>query len=463
MIAEVILEEADKLERERLKKIARAWLAYQGDLPPALKAVATDPDARDNVRLNVCRLIVDTGVGYLFPPDTKISAGDEEGGAVDQALTPILAANRIGQALFKLAVNGAVAGHAFLKVVPGRTGSDLPRILVLDPSTVTMFHEMDDIDDIYAYRIQWNGVDWRTNRPYVRRQIIERNEMRTAWTVTDQISRSSTGSVLGMVRGLITGRWEPIGPPFVHPYSWSPLHHCQNLPAANMVWGSPDLDDDIVALNAALNANRSYVQRITRLYAHPQPVVKGARPEDVILGADRILSLPGSASIELLEMRSDLEGTDTAYTRMMDAIHSVSSLPQVATGRTEDLGALSGVALQILYGPLVMRTQTKRQLYGPMLQDAFSHALELAGQTVPATDITIIWPEILPVDEKSQAETAEIQQRIGVSRDTLIARLGFDSEAEAENRQSEIDTEAEVGTRLLNAFERGQMRQPPPQ
>lgn len=455
MVTDWIMEEADKLEQERRKRIARAWLAYQGDLPSALKATKTDPEGRDNVRVNIARLLVDTAVAYLFPPDLAFECDNDE---ATQALDVILTANHFRQVLFKLAVNGAVAGHAFLKLTQGRTNADPPRIVVLDPSTVTIFHETEDIDDIYAYRIQWHGVDHRNRKSYVRRQIIERNEARTAWTITDEISYSRTPSVFGILGSVLTGKWETLGPPVVHPYPWSPVHHCQNLPAANQVWGAPDLDDDVVALNAAINANRSYVQRITRLYAHPQPVVTGASSQDVVLGPDTILTLPTNATISLLEMRSDLSGVDTAYHRLLDAIHSVTNLPQVATGRTEDLGALSGVALKILYGPLLARTSTKQMLYGPMLEDIMAHALNLAGYAIEPTDVRIMWPSILPEDEQTKAATAETLKRIGVSTDTLLTSLGYDPETERERRQEEVDVETEIGTRMLTAFERGQSR-----
>lgn len=455
MVTDWIIKETDRLEQERLKRIARAWLAYQGDLPAALKATKTDPEGRDNVRINIARLLVDTSVSYLFHPDTAFECDNEE---AQRALDEILTANNIRQILFKLAVNGAVCGHAFLKLTQGRTASEPPRIVVLDPSTVTIYHETEDIDDVFAYRIQWHGVDHRNGKSYVRRQIIERNEPRTAWTITDEISYSKTPSAFGILGSILSGKWEALGPPVIHPFPWSPVHHCQNLPAANQVWGAPDLDDDVVALNSAINANRSYVQRITRLYAHPQPVVTGASADDVVLGPDTILTLPTNSTISLLEMRSDLSGVDTAYHRLMDAIHSVTNLPQVATGRTEDLGALSGVALKILYGPLLARTSTKQMLYGPMLEDLMAHALNLAGYQTEPVQVRVVWPNILPEDEQTKAATAETLKRIGVSTDTLLTSLGYDAEAERAKRQEEVDVETEIGARMLTAFEKGQTR-----
>ena len=68
-------------------------------------------------------------------------------------------------------------------------------------------------------------------------------------------------------------------------------------------------------------------------------------------------------------MQSDLTSSLAYYARLKEALHEVSRVPEVATGKLESTGALSGVALQLLYGPLVQATEAKRLTYGEMLTE----------------------------------------------------------------------------------------------
>ncbi len=118
---------------------------------------------------------------------------------------------------------------------------------------------------------------------------------------------------------------------------------------------------------------------------------------------------------------------------------------------TPRAGALSGVALNILYQPLLEKTETKRRTYGDLLVELNRRLLALGG--FGEDNFTVLhWPELLPGDPKAEAETALLQQQLGVSQDTLIERLGFDPELERQKRQA---GDQQLGERLLTAFERG--------
>jgi hypothetical protein len=146
--------------------------------------------------------------------------------------------------------------------------------------------------------------------------------------------------------------------------------------------------------------------------------------------------------------------------RLDEAIHEGSRTPAIATGKVEGIGQLSGVALQILYGPLVQKIEAKRQTYGDMLRLACRHLLELGGFGAEI-DVNIVWPEILPQD--MQAERAALQVDIGlgvVSKSTVAQKLGYDwdteqarmmAEVSSADGQSDIPTEDE-GRRLQAAF-----------
>jgi len=231
---------------------------------------------------------------------------------------------------------------------------------------------------------------------------------------------------------------------------------CQNLPLPNVYYGEPDLTPDVVALIHSLNFTLSNWARIIKWYANPRQYVTGvstSAPLDV--AADKTLMLPTGATLGLLQINSDLAGTAEFARRLEEAVHELTATPAIATGKLESVGALSGVALQVLYAPLTAKTEKKRGLYGDLLEEICKRVLDLGGYGYE-NDVDVTWPETTPQDAKAEAETLAIHKTLGVSTDTILDKLGYDAATEQENKQGEMDVEDEVGDRMLAAFERGQ-------
>lgn len=418
---------------ERATRFARAWAAYYGHYARPLKVAPGRPD--DNVAVNFARIVVDKGVSFLFGRDVGFEIDLAERTAAEEWLAKCWRHNRKMTLLQNLALNGAVCGHAFIKIVPSQP---YPRLIVLDPGTVTVRWEADDIERIVRYEIQYTSVDPQTDEPVEVRQIVERD--RQIWRIVDQIGRRGS-------RDLVTvgeNTW---------PYPWPPIVDCQNLPAPNEFWGLSDLTEDILRLNDAINFVLSNLIRIVRYHAHPKTWGRGFTASQLNIAADETIILPSAdAELRNLEMTSDLAGSIALYERLREALHEVTRVPEVATGKLNRAGALSGVALQILYQPLLEKTETKRRLYGDLLIELNRRLLALAGFG-DEINVTLVWPQLLPVDQKAEAETALLQQQIGVSQDTLLQRMGFDPDLERQKREVSGQT---FGEQLLTAFERGE-------
>jgi hypothetical protein len=121
------------------------------------------------------------------------------------------------------------------------------------------------------------------------------------------------------------------------------------------------------------------------------------------------------------------------------------------TGKLEGTGALSGVALRILYGPLEEKTQSKRLTYGEMLIELCRRLLEMGGFG-SENIVTIEWPAIVPANEVEEREVAIMDEQLGASKDTLLTRLGYDADEEKEKRDAQG---ADMADQLLTAFDRG--------
>lgn len=433
-IFDLLLSQIEEDDRARQAQIRRAWDAYWGRLPKPLRVATGQVD--DNVYVNYCRLIVDKGVSFLFGEDVGMEIDELAETAAEAWLDDVWRVNRKMTLLQKVALNGAVAGHAFVKIIerPGQ----LPRLIALDPETVTVRYAVDDFEDVTAYIIRYPARDPKSDKPLLFREVIERDDSR--WRITDEVSDDA--------------RLWRVTNETVWGYPFSPVVDCQNLPVPNEYWGMSDLEEDIIGLQQSINFVLSNIARIIRYHAHPKTWGRGFSSRDLRIGVDEVIVFPSAeAELHNLEMQSDLASSIELYKRLREALHEVSRIPEVATGKLDSTGGLSGVALQILYQPLVEKTETKRRMYGDMLIELNRRLLALGGWG--DNGLTVIhWPELLPADLMQMRQAALIDQQLGVSQDTILARLGYNPDLE---RQKVIQDGRSLGEQLLTAFDQGEM------
>lgn len=421
-------------ERARLERWSKAWEAYFGNLPDTLKVKPNQAD--DNVKVNYAKLIVNKGVSFLFgqPVGFDLDSNSDERTPAEEWLDECIRVNG-GQLLWqKLATNGGVCGHAFLKIAPG--AGQYPRLINLSPEYVTVVCDPDDIDIVHRYVIQYSARGKNGER-LVMRQTMERAG--AVWSIVDEVSTNGSQFV---VQQELT--WN---------FAWPPIIDCQNLPSPNEYYGLADIEEDVLGLNRTINFTLSNLQRIIRFHAHPKTWGSGFNAKELKTGADETLVFANpEAQLHNLEMQSDLTSSINYYLRLKEALHEVSHVPEVATGKLENTGQLSGVALAIMYQPLIDRTEQKRLTYGNLLIELFRRLLEMTNQGSDNL-VTLHWPELLPVNKLENLQAATLEKQVGVSEDTILRELGFDADLEREKRQLDSTDMAE---QMLGAFERGQ-------
>lgn len=413
-------------EEKRLRRYKLAWDAYKGELPDALKVKPNQPN--DNVKASKCRTIVDTGVAFLFGENIEFSLDKSRGrSAAEQYLDDVWAANRKMTLLTKLGTNGAVCGHAFIKIVPNDPStSPLPRLIVLDPANVSVKWDDNDIETVVSYRIQWKGLDPATGRGVSKRQDITRQDNGT-WLILDYIRQE----------GLLSSRWQEVGR-VVWSYPWPPVLDCQNIPVPNEFYGESDIPDDIIGLNKSRNFALSNWGRIIKFQAHQRLWGKGFRDDQVKVGPDDVFIIGSDQGIlQAIDPPTNLAGLDTFDRRLDEALHEAARIPPIVTGKLENTGQLSGVALKILYGPLEQKTHVKRLTYGDMLIELNRRLLELAGYGQTQA-VTIAWPSVTPTDEATEIDALARDAELGiVSKSTIAVKRGYDWDAELQAMQQE--------------------------
>jgi hypothetical protein len=334
--------------------------------------------------------------------------------------------------LQKMATSGGVCGTVFVKIKwqPGME----PRLILWDAETVSVTLAEDDIDKVVAYKLAYPSIDPATKKAITICQLVEQDG--AGWLITDQRGRVDGGPM------------ETVGTPQKWPYAFSPVVYCQNMIAPHEFWGMSDTEDDLVEAIDKENFTVSNILKILRYHAHPKTWVTGVRKEDVRVNPDNMILLPTDASIGNLEMQSDMESSIQMYKELKQFVHELARVPEVATGKLDSIGQLSGVALEILYQPLLEKTEAKRVTYGEMIVELNRRLLALGGYG--ENNVTELgWQEMLPKDQVQMTTAAIAKKTLGVSADTLIQEVGSDPDIERAKKLKEID----LGRALLGAFD----------
>lgn len=461
------LYEITAVDRKRQKQIRQAWQAYDGELERPLQPMEGQPD--DNVMSNRCQPIVDRGIDFLFGKELEIAVGKDAPAEAQDILNRIWGSKETRIPLLQnIAMNGALAGHAFLRIVPSRSGNI--RLVLVDPATVYIQTAQQDSEVVLLYCIEYainQNVNGKPSQVYYREEIARVDPSPDDDTDGYEdvnaagIDSDVTWSIQHWSRIGDRGNWTPSGDPIVWPYPFPPLFGCQNLPRPNDPWGKPDISGDIINMNKSLNLLQSNINRIEKLYGAPLLYATGVGESVIDLKLGRIHGLPLTESkIASVALPSDVGNALIFAGNLRSDIDEQSGVPGVATGRLTDMprGTVSGIALELLFMPLLKKTEKKRCLYGNLIIDVSRAILIVMNIIKPGDDIEINlpWQYPLPQDDLPSVQAAVAKIPLGISSTTLQRELGYDPEEELALSQDE-------DARKLLAYSKGMGMPPAPQ
>ncbi|MGC9361058.1 MAG: phage portal protein, partial [Anaerolineae bacterium] len=325
----------DEIDAERATRLKRAWLAYYGRFTKPLAQTSGEYD--DNLRINYCRLVADMSAEFLFGKEPRWELEEGTVTEAEEWLDECWRRNNKMEFLAAIGLNGAVCGHVFIKIVP-RDDGGYPALVNLSPENVRVFTDPDDIGSVWLYRIEYTDRD-KDGKQLTFRQTIERDD-NGRWQILDEKARGG-----GAFKRMHRETW---------PYDWPPIIDCQNLPHPNTYYGMADLEPSVIELNDGINFVMSNVLRMVRLHAHPVLWAQNVHEDDLRVTSSDVICLGGpDASLNALQAPGDLASSLAIYERLKEALHATSRVPEIAAGKMDRVGALSGLALQILYRPLI--------------------------------------------------------------------------------------------------------------
>jgi len=423
------MEDALAAEAARGRVIDAAWAAYNSDFAPPLPPANDGVD--DTVTTNVVKRVVDTTTEYLFGLGLGLNlpVGTEapETETPDEVfLDAMLEANQFGVFLGDARTNGGVGGTAYAKLLPpdpARTGHPYPRVQVLNPSIMSLRTDPRDVDYVLSYVCQFRATDPDTGKPIIVRQTTKR--LGTGWVIVDEHA-----TLDGPNRWILdkTTVWAKPYPPIVH---------CKNARRPNDCYGDPDLTDNLIDLNEALNFNLTNRNRVDHYQGHPILYSVGLGRGGLDIRPDRFNHLPGeNAKLDQLAPNIKAEAAEQLAHEIRNALYEESATPPITQGQSED-GNPSGVALRVKFWPMLSKILMMRLFYGPFIVEIIRRLFDLAGKG-PDKRVTLDWPDIIPGDKLAEAQVLLIYVQAGVmSRATFAARVGLKWEDELKNLQAE--------------------------
>ena len=423
----------------RRQKMQEAWKAYKGELQDPLKVSADQPN--DNVRINRCAPIVDKGVSFLFGPVVKIECTDAKPDSPEQQFVDELWGDDDDRMtlLCELEMNGAICGTEYVKLIPSPEPGGCPRIVLLDPMLLRIITHPEDCTLVLAYIIEYPKSADMNKRQIIARidpnsdlMTLGNADLEDTWTITTYVGKGNNEN------------WSQVGETEDWPYPFPPIFHNKNLPNPNEAYGTPDLTSDLIGMNKVLNFMLSNISRIIKYHGHPKTWAKGIRAAQLQVAVDQTLVLESpDAQLNVITPMENFSGLLSVVADLRSDMDEQSRVPAVALGRMTDLpkGNISGVALQLLFQPLLEKTTIKRRLYGRHIRDITRAALVLGGK-IPVDQwetyqVDLHWQNLLPVDDLAAAQTALILKQIGVSDSTIMQQLGYDADDEADKSQAE--------------------------
>jgi hypothetical protein len=430
------ITEQDKAQK---RQIAAAWAAHDGQFADQLQL--TPEGANPNANSNRMEPIVFAGVNFLFGKPLQIMIDQGSPPAAQNFLDDAWGITETRMPLLQdLATSGAVAGQAFLRIVPNKDLSQF-RLVVVDPLTVYVQTAPQDCKTVLLYCIEYS-VQQQVSGSANPQQVYYREEIRRldpdgnslngmqdaddAWTINHWTRIGDKGAWQETEGGEIT--W---------PYNFSPIFTCQNRSSPHDFWGKSDITPDLIQQNEDINLVQSNAQMIQILYAAPFLFAPGMGEGIIDRVPGHIIQLPLPENrIESVNIQTDVANTLSYLNRLDDNLSEQSAIPGALARQSEAPRVNSGIQMELMFQGILAKTDMKRCRYGELIIDV-SKALLVLGNFSPDIDVSLKWKSALPVDPLEMAQAIQALVGAGLSQETALGVFGIDAAAEEEKKNAE--------------------------
>lgn len=448
----------------REARYAKALKYYDGLHP---EQVEYDPDVEpnDNTVINLVKVTADRTAMFLFPSIPKFQTDPD---AIEETpeelwIRKLIEANGGLEFLVKIALRGFLAGNSFVRVKPGKKygkRQTLPQLVLLDPLTVTVYWNADDVGDVLWYEVRYRAGKelrvqdfvWRPEKgeageweiyTYRSKQEIANEVLANGTSPHGAGSLPRTNSILyasGQQYELVPTEE---GADFArHTSPFPPIIEFGHLPHPDDRYGHGEVNQ--TNLQDTINRVWSEINRIVRKHSDPVDVIVGADVNDVELGEDIMTITQPEAKVQRLEMRGDLTAAVATVEKLVKTYLAVARVV-LLEGEAKDLQRVTNASVRTLFIDALAKNAILQHSYGNALVRMVKLAMQMSGEIFAPKaldmDVTCRWAEALPVDKNEIANINAIMVGLGArSKRTAATEIG-DSWA---FEQAAIETETDV-------------------
>lgn len=393
---------------ERVKRKAaydHARKYYDGHHTKQLDIKENEPD--DNVVLNVFRMAIDRTLAFLFPamPFLELTPMESNITPDEQWIKDAWEQNGGVVFLQKLAHNGALSGHCYVRILPPDKLHPYPRLINIDPRTIVTYWQADDIDTVV-----WHELLWQTGKKEYLLDVVNRAAQDGSWWLI-QYERES-GRAWELTK---SQQWQSV---------YGPIVHWQHLPNANSFYGQSEAQH--LELNDSINLVVSENMRINRYHSSPKTVAVGVAPGEIQETAiDELWAVENEdAEVYNLEMKSEQKFAQELAALLYDTFLAESRVV-LLRGEVKDFQRVTNTGVRTVFMDALSKNIILRYQYGTGIQQV-TQRMGVAAERGELLVPDVIHRDPLPVDDMELANIANIEKTMGVvSRETLSGKRGY--------------------------------------
>lgn len=337
-----LADEEFEVHGPRLNRYSMNWAMYLGHHYSYRRQTG-----ESQIALNYYRAFTDFVINFTFGKGVQFRSPKETEAIVPDLLERVWEVdNNKATVLWEIGQQGTVSGDCFIKVAyeeeykdpAGRVHPGRVRILPLNSSFCFPEFHPHDRERLIRFKLKYRF--WGTSLEGTR-QVFTYTEILTDDIIEEYINDE-----------LIDSRPNPLGT--------IPVIHIPNVRISGSPWGLSDCND-IISINRTYNEVATDVADIVNYHAAPVTVIIGAKASQLEKGANKVWGgLPKEARVENLEGGAQgLKGAMEFMELLKKSMHEMIGVPESALGQAMPVSNTSGVALSIMFQPLMNRYHQK--------------------------------------------------------------------------------------------------------
>lgn len=403
-----------------------------------------ETDSPDATYINLVKMTADRTAEFLFSemPKFELDPATPDDTPEEAWIKEFFKANGGLTTMAKLALRGFLSGHCFVQVKPVPESKrkskrpQYPQILVLDPTSISVYWRADDVGDVLWYEKRYYVGDTMYIQDFVRDG--------DTWKIFTYKSVQAEINTWDGTPTLHGGLWNidfrhtnftTSGKIAEHKSEIAPIVEWPHLPHPDDRYGLGEFTNK--ALQDSINRIASARNRIVAQNSSPTDVLLGADIQELKDEGDIISIANPSAKVQRLEMKGDLTAISTVLKESVEMYLAIARVV-LLKGEAKDLQRVTNASVRTLFLDMLAKNNLLQYAYGEglimivylALEMAFGMGAEYDGvklQDPVNLDINIKWGSPLPTDMTELANVLAIFKNMGaVSTRTASTEGGYD-------------------------------------